>query len=484
MSFQFSSLVTSSLLLVSSVALAQGSEDYGPAYDRFSLTIAPGDRTEAAGPFYYREHKDTQKIWAVPPIFSYTTDKETDYTEMDIAYPFISYDRFGEQYRFHIFQLLSFAGGPTQDEKERDRFTLFPVFFLQRSSLAGERYMALVPLYGHLKNRLFRDEVFFVMMPFYVKSRKKDVVTYNMPYPFFHLRYGTGLTGWQFFPITGHEHKDVTTQTNGFGDVSTVAGHEKFFVLWPFFFNEHTGIGTDNPVWQQASLPSYTLTRSPLRDSTTVLWPFFTFVNDREKKYREWEVPWPFLVFARGEGKTTTRFFPLFSRAHSAVLESDFYLWPLYKYNRAHSDPLDRERTRILFFLYSDTKLKNTETQQMQRRVDFWPFFTHQKDFKGNTRLQVLAVLEPYLPNSKSIERDYSQLWSFWRSEHNVETGDRSQSLLWNLYRRQKSGKATGWSAFFGMFGSRTTPDVTEKRIFYFPIRHKTEPLPTLDSIK
>ena len=46
------------------------------------------------------------------------------------------------------------------------------------------------PLYGHLQNRLFRDEIFFVLFPVYGESRKRDVVTDNYLYPFFHLRHG------------------------------------------------------------------------------------------------------------------------------------------------------------------------------------------------------------------------------------------------------------------------------------------------------
>ena len=64
--------------------------------------------------------------------------------------------------------------------------------------------------------------------------------------PFFHLRHGDGLHGWQFWPLVGNEHKDVTTQTNGFGDVKTIGGHDNFFALWPLFFNNQSGIGTTN----------------------------------------------------------------------------------------------------------------------------------------------------------------------------------------------------------------------------------------------
>ena len=93
-----------------------------------------------------------------------------------------------------------------------------------------------------------------------------------------------------------------------------------------------------------------------------MLWPFFNWIDDRGKKYHEWEGPWPFVVVARGAGKTTTRVWPLFSRAHNDTLESDFYLWPLYRYNHLHADALDDRRTRILFYLFVNVTEKNLET--------------------------------------------------------------------------------------------------------------------------
>lgn len=441
----------------------------GFLFDEFKLTLDSGHRTEAVGPFFYSEERDTQRTWAVPPLFSRTEDPATESEEIDVVYPVITYDRFGDHYRWHIFQLLSFAGGPTQTEDERERFTIFPVYFRQKSSFTNENYTAVLPFYGRLKNRLFREEIFFVMFPFYIQSRKADVVTDNYLYPFFHLRQGTALSGWQLWPFYGIERKDVTTKTNGFNEVQTIAGHDKFFLLWPFYFQQKAGIGTDNPQWIQGSIPAYSLLRSPQRDSTTVLWPFFSWIDDREKKYREWEVPWPFVVIARGEGKTMTRVSPFFSRGHNAYLENISYLWPVYKYSHLQSAPLDRTRTRICFFLYSDTKERNTETGAARHRVDCWPLYTWRRDFNGNTRLQVLALLEPYLPNNKSADRDYSPLWSFWRSERNPRTGAASQSLLWNLYRRETTPGCRKTSLFFGLYQERQDAQGKRARWFFQP---------------
>jgi len=214
----------------------------GFLYDQFDLTLDSGHRTEALGPFFYSEQKETQQTWAIPPILSYTHDPGTESTEFDFCYPIMTYDRYGDQYRWELGQLLAFSGGPSQTEDKRKRFTLFPIYFQQRSSDSNENYTAVFPIYGHLKHRIFRDEMFFVMFPIFGETRKRDVVTDNYLYPFFHLRHGDGLSGWQFWPFVGFEHKDPTTKTNGFGDVQTIGGHDRAFVMWPFYFNEQNGI--------------------------------------------------------------------------------------------------------------------------------------------------------------------------------------------------------------------------------------------------
>src|SRR5438128_206146 len=99
----------------------------GPMYQDVKLTLEPGHRIEAAGPFYYHQVSDSTRVWGFPPLFSYTHDPDIDYAEFDFLYPVIGYDRFGPEYRFHIFQLLAFAGGQTQSETNVSRFTLFPI---------------------------------------------------------------------------------------------------------------------------------------------------------------------------------------------------------------------------------------------------------------------------------------------------------------------------------------------------------------------
>jgi hypothetical protein len=490
------------LLLVFFMIPAAGSaaEDIGvgPLFSRFKLTLEEGEREESFGPLFYEQTAPEREMIAMPPLWSREKNPEVDSLELDFLYPVLTYDRFGSEHRFQIGQWLSFSGGKvSQNETNFSQFTFFPFYFQQRSAVPEKNYTAFWPLYGQVKNRLFRDEIDFVLWPAYVKtkrlarsapplaenelvrpiyhffgSRRGDVTTYNFLAPIFHVRTGAGLKGWQVWPLAGAEHREPLRWTNRWDDVSVEGGHEKFFALWPIYAQNKTGIGTTNEEHQTLMLPLFSTLKSPLRDSTTAPWPIgITFTVDRGRQYREWGAPWPFVVFARGEGKTTSRVWPFFSEAHSASLESGFYLWPLYKYNRIHAPPLDRDRTRILLFLYSDAIEKNTETGKIRRRVDAWPLFTYKRDWEGNERWQTLSILEPVLPASKSIERNYSQLWSVVRAERNAATGNSSESLFWNLYRHESDLTNRHSSLLFGLVKWDVGPEGRTSRWFYLPAK-------------
>jgi hypothetical protein len=464
--------------LAVSFCCSAGAEDFfhaGLIFDEFPLTLDAGQRTEAVGPLFYNQQKGSESTWAIPPLFSHDENPAVESTENDWLYPLMTYERYGTQYRWQFIQLISFAGGQQPDDSRRRRFTIYPIYFQQRSPVTNDNYTALVPFYGHIQNRLMRDKIFFVMFPIYSKTQKRDVVTDNYLFPLFDVQRGDGLHGWQFWPLFGARNKVITSVTNGFGDTEIVGGYDRYFALWPIHFWQSNGIGTDNPETFRADWPLYTYTRSPKLDSSTVLWPFFTLIDQREKKYREWQAPWPIVIFARGEGKTTSRVFPLFSLSHNKSIESDSYLWPVYRHKELHAELLEQTRDSVLFYIYSAMTEKNKQTGAEKKRLDMWPFFTWRRDFNGNERLQIIAPLEPALPNNRGIERNWSPLWSVWRWEHNPKTGAASQSLLWNLYRRDTTPGTKKCSLLFGLFQYQSDRENERLRLFYIPVL-KTHP--------
>ena len=90
-------------------------------------------------------------------------------------------------------------------------------------------------------------------------------------------------------------------------------------------------------------------------------------------------------------------------------------------------------------------------TGEAKTRTDLWPIFTARKELDGRERFQLFAPLEPLIPNNKSIERNWSPVWSVFRYEKNLRTGAESHSILWNLLRLDNSPTNSHASFLFGI---------------------------------
>src|SRR5476651_41212 len=87
-----------SLIFISgfcSVCLGEDVFHAGPLYDQFPLTLDSGHRSEVAGPFFYKEEKDSEKTWAIPPLFSRDSNSAIESREDDFLYPLLTYERYG-----------------------------------------------------------------------------------------------------------------------------------------------------------------------------------------------------------------------------------------------------------------------------------------------------------------------------------------------------------------------------------------------------
>lgn len=483
------------------IARCFGQVNIGPLYCRWHDSTSETTNVDVCGPLLFYAKAAGAQQFCLRPIVAFVNDRKAESTEVDVLYPLFTYDRRGNEYKWQLLQLVSGSGGTGLVGTNFCRVTLFPILFVQHSGEPSESYIALFPVGGTLKNRFFRDEIKFVLWPLYVRTvraqlsqptpliadsvpacqtaRKTEskVVTYNFVAPIFHLRRGNGLKGWQFWPLIGHEHKTVTSYTNLWGEEESVPAHDTRFFLWPVYLQQTRNIGTTNAEHHFALLPFYVRFHSLTRDSTSYLWPIgVTITQDRKLKYREIGVPWPLIVFASGEGKNTKRIFPLFSHAWSATAESEWYLWPVYKRTRLNAHPLERDRTRILFFLFSDTIERNTQAGVSQRRTTFWPLFNATRSYDGVERVQLFSLLEPILPNNTGIERNYSALWAIWRSEKNPVAGVTNRSFLWNLYRCDANAVSRRSSFLFGIFRYEATQTGKRLRLFYIPLSRKPKP--------
>jgi hypothetical protein len=116
---------------------------------------------------------------------------------------------------------------------------------------------------------------------------------------------------------------------------------------------------------------------------------------------------------------------------------------------------------------------RNTQSHDFKRRVDFWPFYSYERKLDGNRRLQIFSPLEPLFPNNRTISREYSPMWALWKTEKNGHTGATSQSLLWNLYRRETAGATKKASLLFGLIQYQCTPDGSRWRVCHLNLGGK-----------
>jgi hypothetical protein len=221
---------------------------------------------------------------------------------------------------------------------------------------------------------------------------------------------------------------------------------EKYFALWPLVLYQRTGLDGDDPQTDLAVLPFYASHRGTALDSTTVLWPFFTYTDNRERQFEQWDILWPFGKVARGEGRQTVQMFPLYGDdrkvLHNEFLIREiryrdrFLLFPLYVRNEEEYPDSRKVRDRILWYLYSDARDEGRDGSS--RRVDAWPFVRYERDREGAVMFQTLALLEAFLPANEWIERNYSPLWSLVTYRRNPG-GESVYSFLWNLLRHEET---------------------------------------------
>jgi hypothetical protein len=187
-------IILAIIIVSSKLASAEG-VSAGFLFDHLNLTLESGFRTEAAGPFYYSQHADGEDVLAFPPFFSHQSNPAIQSDEYDFLYPIFTQVKYGQERKWQFFQVINMSSGVANDETIEKQITLFPIYFQQRSADTNLDYTAIFPFYGRLENRLFRNEIYFIMFPAYVQTRKRDVVTDNYFYPFVDVERGDGLKG-------------------------------------------------------------------------------------------------------------------------------------------------------------------------------------------------------------------------------------------------------------------------------------------------
>jgi len=211
------------------------------------------------GRLYDRFAKD-EMGFALWPMYSFA--KSEGATKTNFVWPIFSLYR-GTESGFKIFPLY---GERKLTGIKESRFYLWPIFFTERKNLDTDE-----PIDS------------FYAFPFYLRTKSKSVVSYNILWPFFSYVEGRDTTGWgffanlisvtkgeqkegySFFPFYSYERKERDTQFNILGPLY----HEsEWYVRNERFF--HRRVAVVNRYFEEKD------------KSFLNVWPFFEYTSEKE----------------------------------------------------------------------------------------------------------------------------------------------------------------------------------------------------------
>ncbi|MGQ0792772.1 MAG: hypothetical protein ACT4NX_01650 [Deltaproteobacteria bacterium] len=447
-----------------------------PSADPATEPLAGEENRFELSPFFTSSESGSVSEFGVRPFFYWLRDEERDSEELDVLYPLATYDRREDarSYQF-LFYMLSYYSNLTPSGFQESKFTLFPLVFSKRAEEADKSYFALFPIYGRLKERFARDEINFYLFPLYLETRSGDAVNYSFLWPLFGYYTGGGQEGVRLWPIYGYRKKEGAL--------------DEKFALWPIFISKKT-VSFGEETASFSVFPLYLTKESRNKTQTTYLWPFINHQVDRKKGTERWDLPWPFVNFTRG-AKTETRVFPFYGSEVDGGDEDGFYLWPIYRYSKLNLEDNLRTRKNILLFLYSDIEEEPLiEGGRARRRIDLWPLFTYNRDRDGNRSFHLISPIEPFIADSRGIERNYAPFWRLYQWRKSPD-GASSSSALWNAYRMEKNeggrrielkpllpifsynqseGQGSAYDIFGGLFGYKSTPEGRAVKLFFYDV--------------
>jgi len=429
------------------------------------------NRTRAAGPFFEHDDMGALEFSAFRPFYSVTTDREKNYQVKDYLWPVAVTRTWGSDstWRFLVFFGHNFE---TDVEDGRYRSVIFPLACWGRDA-AHERYAAVFPFGGHIREFLGRDEIDFVLFPLYLETEVNRVRTRDVLFPLISWTRGAGVRRERFFPFYG---RSVTEGRS-----------RKLFVLWPiwtsasYYMPSEKGrafilfplVGRVNTVNQKAWM---------------FIPPFFRWARSGEQT--EASLPWPFVQYASGE-MDKLYLWPLVGRKAVGHSKSRFLLWPLIQLREGQSRDHEYRRNMLFPFVYHEATRPLSTGGVTRAAVDgrhlkIWPLMSYERQ-QDETRFRLLSLWP--LKNTRGMERNWVPIWTLYDRIRTPEQLD--ESLLWGLWRRRvdedsrrvslfplfsarrEGTEARKWSFLMGLAGYEREGLRKTYRLLYF-FRHST----------
>ncbi len=447
-----------------------GPENVAPFFQIQTDTDKQSRRLDAAGPFYSQSESPEEREWTFRPFFSFRENLKEQTEDLEYLYPLGHYRKTAEGTlnRFIPFYSSFKPSLETKEENQKENVDLFLIFWGKGKN--GDPYGGFFPFGGLFRDRFARDEIQFVLWPFYSRILEDETQTLHFLWPVFSLISGGQRSGFRIWPLYGQEKQE------GEG------AYEKMFFLWPIGYYQKKYLDTDNPKTSFYLLPLYVSEKSSNENKIIFLWPFFNFYTETNFDYLQLDLPWPLIQYARGENALSFKLLPLISYRKLDQRERIWLGWPIFYQEKEETDEKD-EVLNELFYITKFHQVYYKKEDRWERVAKFWPFFRYAEDGRGMVHFYFPALMPV---DWEGLERHYGMLFRIFEYYQDGK-GKEVSKFLWGLYYHQKQKdldrievgflftylkeKETLQLSFLkGLLGYRRDGPKRELKILYMPI--------------
>ncbi len=430
--------------------LAAGDVDLAPLY-QVERSV---ERTfhRALGPIIEWGHDAKgRRMWAFRPFFFRYEDMSRKYLSIDFLYPLVTYRRHGKSSRWRGILDLKVVYD-VNDPNSAWQYYWLPFYFRGRTP-KGQKYFAIFPFGGTIREVFGYELIKFWLFPFYLKTVTNNITATHWLFPIYVSVKGPGVRKWHIFPLFGYARRDGKWQST--------------FFLWPLFtWGRNLDPDVKGRAWGLWPLYAHMYRRHLKKDewfdNHTWLWPLFSVIRTHDAF--QLHLPWPFFCYSRGmkgPGSSRLWFWPLWGRTKTSKARTEFWLWPLYLDQRQKSSTVySRLRTIGLFWVQSISR--NLKTGERKKATRFWPLLSSMSNSNGDRDFRMLHLYP--LRNNKLIENNFAPLWTLYRFRASAKRF--RHDLLWGLWQFQKlKGEHVEKHALFPLFSYKKSPDGKANRL-------------------
>ncbi len=395
--------------------------ELGPFYYRRELLRPEAEESAVLWPFFQKYESPRISQFAFRPLLNVRTedtgwDLVGNMHEVQALWPLFLYRRTEGPSRLKIRLLPVFFHERYQHPYGPEEVdTLLLPFLLSGRSEAGENYFALFPLWGTLRGFFGKDRIRFRLFPLYADTKEGEHRSWHVLWPIFRYSKGGEKSSFRFFPFYGWKKKE--------------GWYDKMFVLWPIFSRVDYRIGTERPVHAWFLLPFYGRQQTPFGKIQYFLYPFFSYQRNEGagNRFREWNVPWPFVRITRGDREWRDSFWPVWGKWRKPDYVNTFFLFPIGRH-LVYGDPEEQMHRLYVLPLYWSWRM--TENGEFSRgRIKGWPLFDYTREDGDQRQFRALSPLWFWRPNG-GFERNYSDFWKFYEARR-WKDGLKEHKVLW-----------------------------------------------------